>query len=232
MTKEHTTRLNKLLALRLGTSRRESDNLITDGKVTVNSKLAELGQQVTSNDLVVVNGKTIPTDTKLMYIALNKPVGYVCSRNQQGDTPTVYSLLPDNLHELKLVGRLDKDSSGLILLTNDGDFAHRMTHPKFHKAKTYEITLSKNLEPLHQQMINDHGIDLDDGKSRLLLERMGEDNRKNWRVLMHEGRNRQIRRTFESLGYNVTRLHRTDFGNFSLKTYALKPQEWKEIAPK
>lgn len=232
MTKENTTRLNKLLALRLGTSRRESDNLITDGKVTVNSKLAELGQQVTSNDLVVVNGKTIPTDTKLMYIALNKPVGYVCSRNQQGDTPTVYSLLPDNLHELKLVGRLDKDSSGLILLTNDGDFAHRMTHPKFHKAKTYEITLSKNLEPLHQQMINDHGIDLDDGKSRLLLERMGEDNRKNWRVLMHEGRNRQIRRTFESLGYNVTRLHRTDFGNFSLKTYALKPQEWKEIAPK
>ena len=150
MTKENTTRLNKLLALRLGTSRRESDNLITDGKVTVNSKLAELGQQVTSNDLVVVNGKTIPTDTKLMYIALNKPVGYVCSRNQQGDTPTVYSLLPDNLHELKLVGRLDKDSSGLILLTNDGDFAHRMTHPKFHKAKTYEVTLSKNLEPLHQ----------------------------------------------------------------------------------
>lgn len=231
MTNEKTTRLNKLLALRLGTSRRESDNLITNGKVTINGIAATLGQQVAPHDTVVVNGKTIPTDTKLTYIALNKPVGYVCSRNQQGDTPMVYSLLPDNLHELKLVGRLDKDSSGLILLTNDGDFAHRMTHPKFHKAKTYEIRLNKNLEPLHQQMISDHGITLDDGISQLLLERIGEDNRKNWRVLMHEGRNRQIRRTFESLGYNVTQLHRTHFGNFSLEAYALKPQAWQEIAP-
>lgn len=114
-------------------------------------------------------------------------------------------------HELKPVGRLDKDSSGILLFTNDGDFAHTMTHPSFHKQKTYEITLDKDLEPLHQQMINDYGVQLDDGPSKLILERRSETNRTDWTVLMHEG-NRQICRTFAALGYTVTKLHRTVFG--------------------
>ena len=114
------------------------------------------------------------------------------------------------------MGRLDKDSSGLILLSNDGNFAFAMTHPKFHKTKIYTVELSSDLAPLHQQMISDHGIQLEDGTSTLQLERANETDRKNWIVTMHEGRNRQIRRTFHALGYTVAKLHRTNFGNYSL----------------
>jgi pseudouridine synthase len=140
----------------------------------------------------------------------------VCSRKPQGDSPTIYELLPAEYHALKPVGRLDRNSSGLILLTNDGDFAYRMTHPKFAKTKIYSARLDHDLEPLHQQMISDYGVQLEDGVSKLMLERLREDSRKEWRVTMSEGRNRQIRRTFASLGYEVVKLHRTNFGNYSV----------------
>lgn len=146
----------------------------------------------------------------------HKPRGYVCSRKKQGESETIYTLLPKELHHLKPVGRLDRDSSGLILLTNDGDFAYRMTHPKFHKTKVYNVQLDHDLEPLHQQMISDFGIALPDGKSQLTLMRLDEERRDKWQVSMHEGRNRQIRRTFAALGYEVRRLHRLEFGNYSL----------------
>ncbi|HAC55868.1 TPA: ribosomal large subunit pseudouridine synthase B, partial [Candidatus Saccharibacteria bacterium] len=150
------------------------------------------------------------------YLLLNKPVGYVCSRRRQGDTPTIYELLNPDQQRLKAVGRLDRDSSGILLLTDDGDFAHQMTHPSFAKRKVYEIKLDRDLEPLHQQMINDYGVTLEDGQSKLQLERLSEDERWSWRVVMSEGRNRQIRRTFAALGYTVTRLHRTAFGPYTL----------------
>ena len=127
---------------------------------------------------------------------------------------------------LKPVGRLDKDSSGLLLLTNDGDFAYRMTHPKFAKTKQYRVRLDRDLEPLHQQMISDFGIELDDGRSQLILARL-DDNRREWHITMSEGRNRQIRRTFAALGYTVTRLHRTDFGNYTLN--GMQQGKWQEI---
>ena len=209
-------RLNKHLALQLGLARREADNLIDSGRVTINGKQAILGGRVIPGDIVSVDGKTISTDTELAYILLNKPTGYVCSRKRQGDWPTIYELLPTELHNLKPVGRLDRDSSGLILLTNDGDFAFKMTHPKFYKLKRYEITLDTDLSPLHQQMINDYGVQLEDGGSKLQLERISDDSRKEWIVVMSEGRNRQIRRTFDALGYTVKGLHRTNFGAYSL----------------
>ena len=210
------TRLNKYLALQLGISRREADDLIAGGKVMVNGAPAAMGSRAMGTDAVTVNGKPVIGGTASLCIALNKPAGYVCSRRPQGDTPTIYTLLPKEYYALKPVGRLDKDSSGLILLTNDGDFAHRMTHPSFHKTKTYEVTLHRPLEPLHQQMISDYGIDLPDGKSRFQLMRLHDGNNFEWQVSMHEGRNRQIRRTFAALGYEVTALHRTQFGNYSL----------------
>jgi 23S rRNA pseudouridine2605 synthase len=117
---------------------------------------------------------------------------------------------------LKPVGRLDRDSSGIILLSNDGNFAFNMTHPKFAKTKIYTVRLENDLSPLHQQMISDHGISLEDGISALQLERMNETDRKSWIVTMKEGRNRQIRRTFGALGYTVSKLHRTNFGNYAL----------------
>lgn len=213
---ESSTRLNKYLALHLGVSRREVDELIRDGVVLINGSQAELGARFTEGDQITVNGKPVETHTDLIYLALNKPVNYVCSRKQQGDSPTIYSLLPEHYQSLKSVGRLDRNSSGLILLTNDGDFAFRMTHPKFTKVKIYEVQLDHDLEPLHQQMISDHGIQLEDGRSQLSLERLSDGSRTDWRVTMSEGRNRQIRRTFAALGYEVIKLHRTSFGPYSL----------------
>ena len=210
-------RLNKYLAFHLGLSRREADDLISKGSILVNDAKAELGGRVEDGQKVYVRGKLVEPKTAYTYLALNKPEGYVSSRKQQGDTPTLYSLLPKEFHTLKPVGRLDKDSSGLLLLTDDGDFAFQMTHPKFYKVKIYEVSLGAPLEPLHQQMISDYGIQLEDGPSKLSLQSQ-DDSRKNWTVTMHEGRNRQIRRTFSALGYGVTKLHRTNFGNYSLNS--------------
>ena len=209
-------RLNKHLALQLGVSRREADNLIEEGIVTINGTPATLGARFSDGDIIAVNGKDIKNDTAYEYIVLHKPVGYVCSRRQQGDTPTIYELLPQKYHHLKPVGRLDRESSGIILLSNDGNFAFTMTHPKFAKTKIYNVRLEDELAPLHQQMINDHGIQLEDGSSTLQLERMNDTDRKSWIITMKEGRNRQIRRTFGALGYTVAKLHRTNFGNYSL----------------
>lgn len=220
------TRLNKYLALELGISRREADNYISRGSVTINGTPAQLGARIKQNDIIKVSGKVISHDTSYRYIILNKPVGYVCSRKRQGESPTIYDLLPKELHTLKPAGRLDRDSSGLLILTNDGDFAYRMTHPKFYKTKIYAVQLDHALAPLHQQMIADFGVQLADGPSKLSLERL-DDTRKKWRVTMSEGRNRQIRRTFAALGYTVTDLHRLTFGDYSLGD--LTSGAWQEI---
>lgn len=213
---DQTPRLNKYLALQLGLSRREADEMIARGSVLVDGKPAELGQRVVEGTAITVDGKPVAATTvTYRYVALNKPAGYVSSRRQQGDSPTIYSLLPADLHALKPVGRLDRDSSGLLLLTNDGDFAHAMTHPSFYKVKRYEVELDRSLAPLHQQMISDHGIELPDGPSKFTVSRM-DPHAKRYEVTMHEGRNRQIRRTFEALGYTVTELHRIDFGAYGL----------------
>lgn len=212
-------RLNKYLAFHLGLSRREADDLISKGKVKIDEHVAILGARVEEGQTVFVSGKPVNEKQSYTYIALNKPAGYVSSRKQQGDNPTLYSLLPQTYHHLKPVGRLDKDSSGLLLLTDDGNFAYQMTHPKFYKVKTYDVSLDRPLEPLHQQMISDYGVTLEDGPSKLSLERR-DDGRKAWIVTMHEGRNRQIRRTFAALGYEVTQLHRTSFGSYTLGSLA------------
>ena len=228
-------RLNKFLAERLGMSRREADELIAAGKVFIDEKPAILGARIDKNNKVCYNKKTIPFETDYLYIAFNKPVGYVCSRRAQGGTPTLYELLPKEYQKLKTVGRLDKDSSGLILLTNDGDFAYQMTHPKFHKEKVYEVTLDRSLEPLHQQMISDYGVMLDDGLSKFTVIKdelatplsAGSAERTHFTVILTEGRNRQIRRTFAALGYRVTALHRVQFGKYQLS--GLKPGKYVTI---
>ena len=192
----------------------------------INGVKAEIGQRVEDGDKVTISGKDV-AEQKLIYLALNKPVGYVCSRKRQGDTPTIFELLPEKYQSLKNVGRLDRDSSGLILLTNDGDFAFQMTHPKFVKTKVYEVEIDRELEPLHQQMISDFGVDLPDGRSQLGLARLSDDNRRQWQVTMSEGRNRQIRRTFEALGYKVVALHRIKFGVYELS--GLSEGEFTEV---
>ena len=210
-------RLNKFIAHATGISRREADELIRTGNVVVNGKAADLGCDVNpDDDTVTVNNQLVKLPTEHTTIMLNKPVGYVCSRNAQArGVKTIYELLPDQYKALKTVGRLDKDSTGLILLTDDGDLAHQLTHPSFAKTKEYIVELDHALAPLHQQMISDFGINLDDGPSQLLLERLN-DERTKFNITMHEGRNRQIRRTFAALGYQVKSLHRTTFGPYTL----------------
>jgi 23S rRNA pseudouridine2605 synthase len=219
-------RLNKLLALKLGISRREADEHIAAGRVAINGTTALLGARVDGTQTISLNGQPIEATPEYRYILLHKPVGYVCSRKAQGDNPTIYDLLPEDMKPLKPVGRLDKDSSGMLLLTNDGNFAHHMTHPRYAKAKEYTVQLDAALAPLHQQMISDYGVDIGDGASKLALER-ADDSRKIWNIVMREGRNRQIRRTFAALGYDVTALHRVSFGPYSEQ--GLVAGEYKEV---
>lgn len=250
-------RLNKYIAQATGLSRRQADDAISRGRAEI---FDENGKSVSFEDfakfsdsqlkkiVIKVDHKQISLPDKKTLIILNKPRGYVSSRKAQAkDATTLYKLLPEKYSKLKSVGRLDKDSSGLILLTDDGDFAQRMTHPSFAKNKTYLVRLDADLQPLHQQMISDFGVELPDGKSRLNLtriesaselsandfsalktnEKFEENSRKIWRVQMSEGKNRQIRRTFSALGYEVLRLHRTEFGEYILGD--LNPGEVREI---
>ena len=221
-------RLNKFLALQLGISRRQADELIASGKIFINEHGATLGARFVPSDNIKLGDKIISTTPEeKVYMLFNKPRNYVCSRKKQGENETIYAILPKEFKALKPVGRLDKDSSGLLLLTNDGDFAFQMTHPKYYKDKQYDVGLNVPLEPLHQQMIADFGIDLPDGKSQLGLERE-DDSRKNWKVVMSEGRNRQIRRTFNALGYEVVSLHSFAFGGYNLPP-DLEPGQFRQI---
>lgn len=207
-------RLNKFIAQATGIARRKADIAITSGRVRVNDLAATLGQSVSPGDIVSLDDIIISTNPKLV-VLFHKPVGYVCSRNGQG-SKTIYDIIPDKYHHLKPVGRLDKASSGLLLLTNDGDLANQLTHPSNHKIKHYEVSLDKPLQPLHHQMIADYGISLEDGISKLIVTKLIEDSSLHWTVKMSEGRNRQIRRTFQAVGYEVVKLHRTHFGGYSI----------------
>lgn len=208
-----------------GMSRRAADEALSNGRVLVNDETPQAGQQITPTDKVIIDGRRITVDIVQATIMMNKPVGYVCSRNGQGNK-TVYELLPPSLHDLKPVGRLDKHSSGLLLLTNDGQLAFELTHPKFKKQKKYKIALNKDLATEDLNQIVKNGVMLDDGLSKLELEMINKQ-AKEYVVTMSEGRNRQIRRTFETLGYDVVKLHRTHFGPYVLGP--LTPGKFEKI---
>jgi 23S rRNA pseudouridine2605 synthase len=208
-------RINKYIAACSPLSRRAADIAIAEGRVLMNGQSVSSGYDVQPSDTIMFDGQLLTLNTEIVTIMMNKPAGYVVSRNGQGSA-TIFELLPDEFKTLQPVGRLDKDSSGLLLLTNDGQLANQLTHPKYAKQKIYEIAIDKPLQPLHQQVINDRGIQLEDGLSKLQLEKLS-DNAIRWRITMREGRNRQIRRTFTALGYKVEKLHRTNFGEYTLK---------------
>lgn len=212
-------RINKFVAQATGMSRRAADTAIAEGRVQINGQKPDSGTQVADTDVVTLDGQPITPDVNNVTIMLNKPVGYVCSRDGQGSR-TIYDLITPDLHYLKPVGRLDKDSSGLLLMTTDGQLAYELTHPKFEKIKKYKIALNKDLSPEDLRKITHEGVMLDDGVSKFNLE-MINNQHKEWKVEMREGRNRQIRRTFETLGYNVVKLHRTHIGDYELGTLAI-----------
>ncbi len=217
-------RLNQYLAQYAGLSRRQADIAISEGRVVVNDQPGRLGQAITHGDKVELDGHPV-SPKPYTYIIMHKPVGYVASRAAQGKHPTLYELLPPELNELKTVGRLDQDSSGLLVLTNDGELAHELTHPSFAKSKSYEVKLNRSLQPDDLEKLG-QGVELPDGSSQLEVEQRDD----YLVVTMHEGRNRQIRRTFEALGYNVKQLKRTRFGKFDLGD--LKPGEFRTVERK
>ena len=222
------SRLNKFIARATGLSRRQADQIISEHRVKVNGQVAQIGQPVCAGDTVQIDGTELRLPAKRTLLLLNKPIGYVCSRRAQAENvQTIYQLLPPEYQALKTVGRLDKDSSGLILLTDDGDLAQLLTHPRHAKQKQYQVQLDRPLSLVHQQMINDFGLELADGLSRLTLSQLSPD-RTYWQVTMSEGRNRQIRRTFSALGYQTIRLHRTEFGDYDLPD-DLTAGKWRQI---
>lgn len=207
-------RINKFVALASGLSRRVADQAIEEGRVRVNNQPVVLGTEVPIGALVTLDGISLRLPTHHTVLMLNKPTGFVSSRLGQGSR-TIYDLLPEKFHSLKSIGRLDKESSGLLLLTDDGDLAHQLTHPRYAKAKIYIVRLNKPLSFDHQKKLNESGVVLEDGVSRLSLTAV-DTNANQWQVTLHEGRNRQIRRTFAALGYEVQRLHRISFGPYQL----------------
>jgi 23S rRNA pseudouridine2605 synthase len=205
-------RINKYIALSTGMSRRNADQIITWGRIKVNGQPPlSAGYDVQPNDTVMFDDRVIKPAEKFTTIILNKPADYVVSREGQG-SKSIYEILPESLHHLKPVGRLDKASSGLMLLTNDGNLANQLTHPSYKKEKIYEIELYVPLKAVDKKQI-ERGVKLDDGISKLRLH----GSNKNWTVTMSEGRNRQIRRTFGELGYTVAKLHRVQFGDYILE---------------
>jgi 23S rRNA pseudouridine2605 synthase len=222
-------RINKFIAQATGLSRRAADAAIEAGKVSVNGQVATLGQAIAEADTVTLDGRRLDAPQSAALILLNKPVGYVVSRDGQG-SKTIYDLLPPEYHHLKPIGRLDKDSSGLLLLTNDGQLAQELTHPIRQKIKVYEIVIDKPLTAQDKQKI-EQGIPLDDGPSKLQLARLQSTDDKHWQVTMHEGRNRQIRRTFAALSYTVTHLHRSQIGEYSLRGLSIGASEIVSDSP-
>ena len=189
-------------------SRRGADEAIASGRVTVNGQPGSVGSTVDAAATIALDGQVLTLPTEFHYVALNKPKGYVVSRTRQGSAPTIYELLPQELQAVNPVGRLDKDSSGLLLLSNDGEFLNRAMHPSSGKEKIYELTLNRAITPNDLKRLQ-QGIELEDGISRVrIVSSKGAD----ITVGLQEGRNRQLRRTAEAIGYRVKRLHRVQFG--------------------
>lgn len=216
-------RINAFVARATGISRRKADSLINQARVTIGPKTAKLGDEVTSENIIKLDGKTLALPDRLTLILFNKPDGYVVSRKGQG-APTIYSLLPSKYNKLQPIGRLDKNSSGLLLLTNDGRLSQSLMHPSKKVPKTYKISINMPLAYRSEKVIKS-GVNLDDGISKLALKDFSPD-RKSLTVILYEGRNRQIRRTFDKIGYKVTKLTRVNIGPFSINN--LKPGEFRE----
>lgn len=208
-------RINKFIALALGISRRKAEELITSGQIKFNQRNAKLTDRLGENDRVLYQGKelSLPKQDTIL-LKLNKPVGYVCTHSSQGGDPTIFELLPKEYKSFKIIGRLDKNTSGLVLLTNNGELAHQLMHPKFKKEKTYIAKLKDEISDSEINLIEGSGVDIgDQRKSRLKLKRMGG---QQYQIIMQEGRNRQIRRTFEAIGNQVIELKRLSLGDYKL----------------
>ena len=212
-------RINRILSLAGLTSRRTADEWIKAGRVRVNNTIVRQpgAQALWGKDSIRVDGEEIPGPSQRVYLMLNKPFGYVCTLKDPEGRPIVGDLLKGVTQRVYPVGRLDFDSLGLLLLTNDGEWAHRLTHPRFHVPKTYKVTVAGAL-PQEVLKTLGQGVLLDDGfsrPSRVTLLRTSP-NQSLIRMTITSGRRRVVRRMFEALGYQVVHLVRIGFGTLEL----------------
>lgn len=213
-------RIQKIIANAGVCSRRKAEELIVEGKVIVNGKrITELGYAVEPNGAKIsVSGKLIHVKPVAVTILFHKPRKTMVTKNDPEERKTIYDYIPKKYHHLNPVGRLDYDSEGLLILTNDGDLAQRLTHPKFHIAKTYEVKVHPHPTPDQMQKLRD-GVYIDGRKTIPAHVVLQEDNPKSsWiKLVIKEGRNRQIRRMCERVGLTVKTLVRTKIGDLTVK---------------
>lgn len=222
-------RLQKYLSMCAVASRRKAEELIAQGKVKVNGKVAQVGDKVSpKHDTVTVGGKKISAQKQKHYIMLHKPRGFITTMEDEMGRKCVAELVRDVGARVYPVGRLDKDSEGLLLMTDDGEFANRMTHPSKHIPKTYRVTVRPDVT---EDMLTAFatGIEIDgritSPADAHVIEK--QENRVVMEIVLYEGRNRQIRKMCEALGLEVARLKRTSVG--SIKLGMLQPGKWREL---
>lgn len=212
-------RLNKAIADSGYCARRKADELIAQGKVKLNGEVVtELGTKVNpETDHITVNGQPLQSPPKV-YLLLHKPVGYVTSRKAGKTQRSFYELIPPEWRSVDPAGRLDQDSSGALIVSNDGDFIYKVTHPRFHLPKVYEITLDRPLQEVDIQQLKD-GVRLMPENKLAKMTRVEPVNghRPTYQVELITGFNRQIRRTLIELRYRVLSLHRVSFGPVQIK---------------
>ncbi len=225
-------RLQKYLAHAGVASRRTAEEMIKQGRVAVNNIVVEnMGFTVTNDDYITVDGKPVSIEEEKVYIVLNKPVGYVSTSKDQFGRPTVLDLVKDVGKRLYPVGRLDYDTSGLILLTNDGDFTYRLTHPKHEINKVYEAVISGFPEKSEIKSF-ESGLKIEDYQTSpakfLVLEKQGINTLV--RITIHEGKNRQVRKMCEAIGHKVLTLKRIQMGPIALDN--LPQGKWRHLSDK
>jgi len=215
--KDEPIRLNKYIAKSGICSRREADTLIEKGKVHVNGKVVtEMGVKVMLKDKVVVNGKDI-TPEKKIYILINKPKDYISTVDDPYAKKTVLDLVRNACEErVYPVGRLDRNTTGVLLLTNDGDLTKKLTHPKYNKKKIYHVTLDKAVTKLHLNEIVE-GLELEDGFIQADAINYVDGQKNEIGIELHSGKNRIVRRIFEYLDYKVVKLDRVYFAGLTKK---------------
>jgi 23S rRNA pseudouridine2605 synthase len=206
-------RLNRFLAAAGIGSRRHCDELIAAGRVTINGRVCtDFSAQPSENDYVKVAGKLVHSQRRL-YLLLHKPAGFVSTRADPNARDTIFDLLPPKFPRLFNIGRLDAQTEGLLILTNDGDLAQRLTHPRYRIEKEYEVTIDRPWDPaLTQKLLA--GVMLDGQRAR--MEKVQALRTTRLRVVLRQGINRQIRRMFYELGYEVKRLVRIRVGHLRL----------------
>ena len=222
------SRLNKFLANAGVCSRREADSFIEAGVVSVNGQVVtELGTKVKRSDAVMFHDQPVNIEKKV-YILLNKPKDYVTTSDDPQNRKTVMDLVKGACRErIYPVGRLDRNTTGVLLLTNDGELASKLTHPQYMKKKVYHVYLNKNLTAADMRMIAE-GIQLEDGEIHAdAIEYASETDRKQIGIEIHSGRNRIVRRIFESLGYKVIKLDRVFFAGLTKKN--VRRGDWRYL---